>query len=104
MTIEVTTPLRSKSQSTVPEAVRRALHVEEGDQLRWVVEDDGSVTVVGQRLIDTSQAWFWTDEWQAKEREADEAIASGRVVRYELGSAADVEAMFRDLGLEADDE
>jgi len=104
MTIEVTTPLRPKSQSTIPEAVRKALHVKEGDQLRWVVDDDGTVTVAGQRLIDTSQAWFWTDEWQAKEREADEAIAEGRVVRYELNSDNDVETMFRDLGLETDDE
>jgi antitoxin PrlF len=103
VTIEVTTPLRAKSQSTIPEAVRTALHVEEGDQLRWVVEDDGTVSVVGQRLIDTSQAWFWTDEWQAKEREADEAIAAGRVTRYQLNSDADVQAMFRDLGLETDD-
>lgn len=23
------------------------------------------------------QAWFWTPEWQAKEREADEARAAG---------------------------
>lgn len=104
MVIEVTTPLRHKSQSTVPEAVRRALHVKEGDQLRWVVDDDGTVTVVGQRLIDTSQAWFWTDDWQAKEREADEAIATDRVARYELNSDDDVDAMFRDLGLETGDE
>ena len=28
---------------------------------------------------DPDQAWFWTPEWQAKEREADEAIARGDV-------------------------
>lgn len=26
---------------------------------------------------DPEQAWFWTPEWQAKEREADDAIAQG---------------------------
>jgi hypothetical protein len=26
-----------------------------------------------------SQAWFWTPEWQAKEHEADEDIAAGRM-------------------------
>jgi hypothetical protein len=30
-----------------------------------------------------SQAWFWTPEWQAKEREADEDIAAGRGERFE---------------------
>jgi hypothetical protein len=28
------------------------------------------------------QAWFWTPEWQAKEREADEDIAAGRFERF----------------------
>jgi hypothetical protein len=32
---------------------------------------------------DPSQAWFWTPEWQAKEREADEDIAAGRSERFE---------------------
>jgi hypothetical protein len=30
-----------------------------------------------------SQAWFWTPEWQAKEREADEDLAAGRFTRHE---------------------
>ncbi|GEM_PF-2789012 len=32
--------------------------------------------------VDPDQAWYWTPEWQAKEREADEAIAAGLVVHY----------------------
>jgi antitoxin PrlF len=28
--------------------------------------------------IPDDQAWFWTPEWQAKEREADADIAAGR--------------------------
>lgn len=31
------------------------------------------------------QSWFWTEEWQAKEREADADIAAGRVTRYDPG-------------------
>jgi hypothetical protein len=33
--------------------------------------------------IDPGQAWFWTREWQAREREADEDLAAGRVTTYE---------------------
>lgn len=33
--------------------------------------------------IDPEQAWFWTREWQQREREADEDLAAGRVTRYE---------------------
>ena len=29
-----------------------------------------------------SQAWFWTPGWQAKEREADDTLAVGRVRRF----------------------
>lgn len=32
---------------------------------------------------DHDQAWFWTEEWQAKEREADEDIAVGRVRTFD---------------------
>lgn len=28
------------------------------------------------------QAWYWTPEWQAKEREADRQVAEGRVTRF----------------------
>jgi len=33
--------------------------------------------------IDAEQAWFWTREWQEREREADEDLAAGRVTRFE---------------------
>jgi hypothetical protein len=29
------------------------------------------------------QAWFWTSEWQAREREADEDLAAGRYDDFE---------------------
>ena len=32
--------------------------------------------------IDPGQAWFWTPEWQAGEREADEDIVAARGTRY----------------------
>jgi len=35
------------------------------------------------KLIDASQAWFWTPEWQEGERRADEDIAAGRGIRFE---------------------
>jgi hypothetical protein len=36
--------------------------------------------------IDPEQAWFWTREWQTKECEADDDLATGRVTRYENDS------------------
>lgn len=36
-----------------------------------------------ENVIDESQAWFWTSEWQEKEREADADLAVGAVEQYE---------------------
>jgi hypothetical protein len=33
--------------------------------------------------IDTSQAWFWTDEWQAGERKVEEYIKSGNIQTFD---------------------
>jgi hypothetical protein len=38
-----------------------------------------------QKVIDASQAWFWTEEWQAGEREADADRAAGRSERFDSG-------------------
>jgi hypothetical protein len=33
--------------------------------------------------IDPEQAWFWTRQWQEREREADKDLAAGRVTHFE---------------------
>ncbi|HUZ23919.1 MAG TPA: AbrB/MazE/SpoVT family DNA-binding domain-containing protein [Streptosporangiaceae bacterium] len=70
--------VRPKSQLTLPEEVRKALHIAEGDEVEFAVHDDGTVTVRGFISVPTDQAWFFTPDWLAGEREADEQIASGR--------------------------
>jgi hypothetical protein len=47
---------------------------------------DGAAILLGEisdGRIDPEQAWFWTREWQEREREADEDLAVGRATRYE---------------------
>ena len=70
--------VRPKAQLTLPEEIRRALHVGEGDEVEFAVHDDGTITIRGYVSIPTDQAWFFTPEWLAGEREADEDIAAGR--------------------------
>ena len=36
-------------------------------------------------MVDATQAWFWTPEWQAGEREADADLAAGRSETFESG-------------------
>jgi antitoxin PrlF len=44
---------------------------------------------------DQDQAWFWTDGWQAGEREADADIAAGRT----SGPFVSIDEMFASLGV-----
>jgi len=69
--------LRAKGQVTLPAEIRKALHIDEGDDIGFEVTDDG-VRMRGMKSIRADQAWFWTPEWQAGERRVDEEMAAGR--------------------------
>jgi len=43
-------------------------------------------------LIDPDQAWWWTEEWQKKEREAEKDIKEGKVKEF-----SKVEDLIKDL-------
>ncbi len=40
-------------------------------------------SAIRQQSDNGDQAWFWTEEWQAKEKEADQAIAKGNYIDFE---------------------
>ncbi len=84
--------LRPKAQLTLPDEIRRALHVAEGDEVEFAVHEDGTVTVRGYVSIPTDQAWFFIGERLAAKRQADDEIAGGEGTAH--GSA---EAMFAHL-------
>ena len=76
------TRLRTKGQITIPDEIRSTLRLEEGDVVDVAIEG-GSIVLRPKKLIEASQAWFWSDAWQAGEREASEDIAAGRLTRFE---------------------
>jgi len=69
-------------QITIPAAIRQELEIQEGDDVEGTVVDD-TVVLTPKQLVDKSQAYFWTEEWQAAEREADEDIRAGRIQTFE---------------------
>ena len=75
------TKVTRNGQMTLPAAARRALHIEEGDYIEVRVSQD-SLILTPKKLVDKSQAYFWSPEWQAAEQEASEDIASGRVREF----------------------
>jgi hypothetical protein len=43
-----------------------------------MLRDDDGVELKPAVTVPADQAWFWTERWQALEREADADIAEGR--------------------------
>lgn len=80
------TTLRAKGQLTLPEDIRRAARLEEGDLLEAEVSDSGEVILRPLATVDRSQAWFWTEEWQAGEREATGQARRGEGETFETGA------------------
>ena len=78
-------------QVTLPASVRRELGVEEGDLVEIEVIDDKAV-LIPKKLVDKSQAYFWSKKWQDEEREADEDVRAGRVKVFDT-----VEELVKDL-------
>jgi bifunctional DNA-binding transcriptional regulator/antitoxin component of YhaV-PrlF toxin-antitoxin module len=76
----MTTTVGAGDAFVLPEKIRRAAGIVEGDMVYLEVLDEGEAGLhVRLGKIDPDQAWFWTPEWQAKEREADEDRLAGRL-------------------------
>lgn len=78
------TTLRARGQLTLPDDIRKAARLEEGDLLDAELTPEG-ILLRPQKLIDATQAWFWTPQWQEGEREADTDRAAGRVETFTSG-------------------
>ncbi len=72
--------------------MRDALHLSEGDEVQFTVHPDSAVTLRGMTAVPADQRWFWTEEWQACEREASAQIAAGDLPVYD-----DMATLFAEL-------
>lgn len=68
----------SKNQVTLPKDIVRKAKLGPGDPLEVVYQDD-VIILRPQVQVPREQAYFWTKEWQAREREADKDIRAGRL-------------------------
>ena len=93
--------MRAKGQVTIPADVRASARLEEGDPVELEVVE-GGILLRPLKMIDATQAWFWTPEWQEGERRAEAELAAGRGERF----ASDEEFLAaleeRTPGLDAD--
>ncbi len=90
------TKVTRNGQITLPASVRRLTNIEEGDYIAVRVEGD-TILLTPKRLIDKSQSYFWTEEWQHGEIEATEDVKVGRTREF-----TDVEDLIAALEAEND--
>jgi len=85
------TKIRERSQITLPNDIVKKLNLRTGDNLEITIEED-KIIIKPVLVIDRSQSWFWTEEWQKKERDVEEEIKQGKI-----NKAKDVEDLIKKL-------
>jgi len=78
--------LRPKSQLTLPEEVRRALRISEGDEVEFRVEENGTITVKGYISVPTDHAWLYEAHPSAHPASARELAGRPTAVHESAGA------------------
>jgi AbrB family looped-hinge helix DNA binding protein len=76
--------VQARGTIALPADVRKRHHLDEpGAQVQVIEREDGVIELHPTVPVPASQAWFWTEEWQAGEREVDEMLARGEFTDFE---------------------
>ena len=67
-----------QGQIRIPEKIMKALGITKGDYVEVDVEDN-DIILKPRKLIDPSQGWYWTKEWQKVEARVNDDIKKGHV-------------------------
>ena len=62
----ITSKLTSKAQTTIPQAVRAALRLKEGDELVYQIEDDRVIVTKAHRAQDGDDPFRTFSEWNSE--------------------------------------
>lgn len=80
--------LTSGGQVTIPKGIRTKANMQPGDFVEVELDEKGQILLTPKKLVDASQAYFWTKEWQKGEHKADEDVKVGRVKRFKSATEA----------------
>ena len=62
-----------QGQIRIPKKIMSTLGIEKGDYVEVDLEG-GQIVLKPRKLIDPSQGWYWTKEWQKMEADVDDEI------------------------------
>jgi len=76
--------ISSKRQISIPKSIMGALDLKPGDEVEFEIKNRKIHLVPVKTVkIPRDQAWYWTEEWQGKEKEADEDLKKGRFKEFD---------------------
>ena len=76
--------MQARGLIALPPALRKKYQLDEpGAQVEITEREDGVLELRPQVAVPASQAWFWTEEWQAGERDVDRDYADGKFTTFE---------------------
>lgn len=70
--------IHARGTVSLPVALRRRYGLDEPGAQVEIIDADGEIILRPKFPVDVSQAWFWSDDWQAGEREATKQRKSGK--------------------------
>ncbi len=70
--------ISSQGQIRIPKKAMHSLGIDTGDYVEVAVEEQ-QIVLKPRKLIDPSQGWYWTKEWQQKEADVDAEIESNQL-------------------------
>ncbi len=76
--METIMKISSQGQIRIPKKIMESLGIKKGDYLAMHIENE-EILLKPRKLIDPSQGWHWTKEWQKKEAEADKEIEQDKL-------------------------
>lgn len=73
--------VKQKYQIVLPVGLRKRISCKIGDLLEARIKGD-HILLTPVKTIPKDQAWFWTKEWQEKERESQADYDAGRIKKF----------------------
>lgn len=70
--------VQKRGTIALPSRLRRRYGLDQpGAQVELLEREDGVIELRPKIAVPADQAWFWTERWQAREREVDELVEAG---------------------------
>lgn len=67
-----------QGQIRIPKKLMESLDLQKGDYIEMELEKN-EIVLKPRKLIDPTQGWHWTKEWQEEEAEVDSQIKKGEL-------------------------